>query len=268
MNRKGVSVSHDLSLPLGREKKVHSMTMLIHGKNKNEIIIASDSWNRVIGEPNKEKHYIKKICFNEKHPIIIGQAGENSMILNNKMYYIKDYMQEACDMFNGNNIQEVWDILYKKTLWHMNMVALDGQIERVVQYFVAYYDYGKQSLNSFSFQFVKNEKNILYNKYIFDDEISFESFGTYRERFFHEKKRLLNSGLISKKALECIVFHNIYKWIIYEQNYELDNKSVGGPIQYAVINSSGILLHGIKSEREPLLHKIKYLLYKIRFHFL
>lgn len=265
MDKKGISVARDLSLSVDREKKVHNMTMLIHGKNKNEVIIASDSWNCFKGESNEEKHYIKKICFNEKHPIIIGQAGENSMLFNNKIYYIKDYIQEACDMFDGYNIWEIWNILFKKTLWHINTVALDGQLERVIQYFVAYYDRESHSLYSFSFQFIKNEKEVLYNKHIFNNEVSFESFGTYRERFFHEKKKFLNSQMIPEKALKCIVFHNIYTWIKHEQDYDLDSKSVGGPIQYAVINDNGVLTHGIKPEKESILNKMKYRIYIKKF---
>lgn len=54
------------------------MTMIVCARNKNMIFVASDSWNHFKGNNNLNNHYIEKIVINDKYPMIIAQAGENS----------------------------------------------------------------------------------------------------------------------------------------------------------------------------------------------
>ena len=90
--------------------KKYQMTMLIHARNTNITLIASDSWNHFPGEPDIKKHYIQKICFNETYPFIIAQAGENSKVKGEKLIFVKDIMQDVCNLYNGKNGQIIKNI--------------------------------------------------------------------------------------------------------------------------------------------------------------
>lgn len=110
--------------------KKYQMTMLIHARNTNITLIASDSWNHFPGEPDIKKHYIQKICFNETYPFIIAQAGENSKVKGEKLIFVKDIMQDVCNLYNGKNGPRCIETLIQKSTEYMEDLSLENEPEK------------------------------------------------------------------------------------------------------------------------------------------
>lgn len=225
--------------------KRYYMTMIIHARNKNLTLIASDSWNRFPGEPDKKKHYIQKICVNDKFPFIIGQAGENSKCKAGEIIYVKDIMQKICNLYNGfNGIQCVENLIQKSTEYMADLL-LGNESERVLQYFISYFDYNDKQIKSCNYEIIKNIEYVSYNTVNLN--MSCCSFGTY-SKIFNASHMDVNDSTYSDFSLKNHVDNRLKYYINMEFSSKcpIDEISVGGPIQWASISKDGILTHGVE----------------------
>ena len=225
--------------------KKYQMTMLIHARNTNITLIASDSWNHFPGEPDIKKHYIQKICFNETYPFIIAQAGENSKVKGEKLIYVKDIMQDVCNLYNGKNGPRCIETLIQKSTEYMEDLSLKNEPEKILQYFISYFDFYDNKIKSTNYQIIKNIECI------FCDTIKLNmsccSFGTYSTTF--NKSHLdVNDNTFSDFSLKNYVGNKLRFYINEEFSfkYPIDEISIGGPIQWASISKDGVLSHGVE----------------------
>lgn len=204
------------------------MTCLIHAKCDGGILIASDSWNT-----NPTNHYIQKMTCNKKHPCIIASAGENSARYDDgHIVYVMDFMKEFVESFNGMNMGQCIDVLYDRTYQFLNDMILGHKSERVVQYFVDYYDENTKQIKSWALFMVKNHEGVNdYNmtRYV---NMNFTSYGTYMQ--------YINTKYIKTKSTsKQEVFDVIKKWCEFEKNMPNDQRSVSEPLQYIYMSNTG-----------------------------
>ena len=84
-----------------------TMTAILQVKNENGAVLCSDTWN--YGNNN---HYIRKIFYNKENKVMIAQAGDNGVYLeNNSLRLVSDILQDFCDNFNSNKSVECIDRL-------------------------------------------------------------------------------------------------------------------------------------------------------------
>jgi hypothetical protein len=211
------------------------MTCLIHARNKYKTLVASDSWNT----SSIHNHMIQKITINKKFPCILSSAGENSATYDNgDIVNILDFMNAFVQRYNGYNFQECLHELLEKSYKFINDMRLNNDYEKVVQYFIVYYDVTNQTIISKAFEIVKNTSGTYSYELTERINLNFTSFGTYwyeiNTKFFKTVKILF----IKEK-----VFKIIKKYSKLESKLPIDERKVGGPIQWAQINRQGKLIH-------------------------
>lgn len=250
--RDGFSASYSINISLeGMFSRNEKMTCLIHAKNRDKILIASDSWNKFNGEPNRAKHLIKKICVNKKYPLIIASAGENGIkYFNGRTYYIYDMMNDFCNEYNGQNFNDCFNKLTNKTSQILNdllFLSKEDNIQngypahKVVQYFISYYDINTHNIISEVYEFIryKNSQTFL-NENVKKMNVFFSSFGTYAQDINY-KYANVNIDSYPNSLLEKEVFKVIDNFIQNEKYKFIDDISIGGPIQWAIIYNNGKL---------------------------
>lgn len=204
------------------------MTCLVHARCKEGVLVASDSWNT-----NPSNHYIQKMTYNKRYPCVIASAGENSARYDNgDNVYVLDFMKEFVDSYNGMNIKQCIDALYQNTYAFLNDMILGHKNERVVQYFLDYYDKNTEEIKSLALSMVKNHEGIkAYNitNYL---NMNFTSYGTYLQ-YINVKYR--NIKLASRQE----VFDVIKQWCEFEKDIPDNQRCVGGPMQYIYMSKTG-----------------------------
>lgn len=221
----------------GKDRR--KMTCLIHAKNKTDTIVVSDSWNT---NP-KNNHLIQKIVFNEQFPCIIGHAGDNEIKYNNgTSISVLSFMNEFVNTYNGNNITECINTLQSKSYKFIYDMNLDDMYERLVQYFIVYYDNIAKTVESISLEIVKNTNGI--HSYVLNDKINlnFTAFGRYWPDINAKYKKLNDET----HDIKNLAIKEVREKINLESPFSDDKKRVGGPIQWACISKDGVLTHGIE----------------------
>ena len=88
-------------------------------------------------------------------------------------------MNECVNAYNGNNITECINTLQSKSYKFIYDMNLDDMYERLVQYFIVYYDNITKTVESISLEIVKNTNDI--HSCVLNDKINlnFTAFGRY-----------------------------------------------------------------------------------------
>ena len=213
------------------------MTCLIHAKSKNQTIIASDSWS----SSKDNNHIIQKIIVNKNFPLIIASAGENSArYKDGHVESILDYMSYCANYYNGKNIEECIKKLLKLTKQFLYDMSLQNTNEKLVQYYICYYDIKKRKIISKAYEIIKN--NIQTFVIYIPDSLAYHSFGVYSYVINKSFKDYSNDAIDIKEK----VFADINKQIDFEKEVPKDFRRVGGPIQWASISKDGVLSHGVE----------------------
>lgn len=213
------------------------MSCLIHAKSKNQTIIASDSWS----SSNDNNHIIQKIIVNKNFPLIIASAGENSArYKDGHVESILDYMSYCANYYNGKNIEECIKKLLKLTKQFLCDMSLQNTNEKLVQYYICYYDSEKKKIVSKAYEIIKN--NIQTFIIYIPDSLAYHSFGVYSYVINKSFKDYSNNAIDIKEK----VFADINKQIDLEKEVPKDFRRVGGPIQWASISKDGTLSHGVE----------------------
>ena len=213
------------------------MSCLIHAKSKNQTIIASDSWS----SSNDNNHIIQKIIVNKNFPLIIASAGENSArYKDGHVESILDYMSYCANYYNGKNIEECIKKLLKLTKQFLCDMSLQNTNEKLVQYYICYYDSEKKKIVSKAYEIIKN--NIQTFIIYIPDSLAYHSFGVYSYVINKSFKDYSNNAIDIKEK----VFSDINKQIDLEKEVPKDFRRVGGPIQWASISKDGTLTHGVE----------------------
>lgn len=213
------------------------MSCLIHAKSKNQTIIASDSWS----SSNDNNHIIQKIIVNKNFPLIIASAGENSArYKDGHVESILDYMSYCANYYNGKNIEECIKKLLKLTKQFLCDMSLQNTNEKLVQYYICYYDSEKKKIVSKAYEIIKN--NIQTFIIYIPDSLAYHSFGVYSYVINKSFKDYSNNAIDIKEK----VFADINKQIDLEKEVPKDFRRVGGPIQWASISKDGTLTHGVE----------------------
>ena len=213
------------------------MSCLIHAKSKNQTIIASDSWS----SSNDNNHIIQKIIVNKNFPLIIASAGENSArYKDGHVESILDYMSYCANYYNGKNIEECIKKLLKLTKQFLCDMSLQNTNEKLVQYYICYYDSEKKKIVSKAYEIIKN--NIQTFIIYIPDSLAYHSFGVYSYVINKSFKDYSNNAIDIKEK----VFADINKQIDLEKEVPKDFRRVGGPIQWASISKDGVLSHGVE----------------------
>lgn len=213
------------------------MTCLIHAKSKNQTIIASDSWS----SSKDNNHIIQKIIVNKNFPLIIASAGENSArYKDGHVESILDYMSYCANYYNGKNIEECIKKLLKLTKQFLYDMSLQNTNEKLVQYYICYYDIKKRKIISKAYEIIKN--NIQTFVIYIPDSLAYHSFGVYSYVINKSFKDYSNDAIDIKEK----VFADINKQIDLEKEVPKDFRRVGGPIQWASISKDGVLSHGVE----------------------
>lgn len=210
-------------------KDRRKMTCLIHTKYNGGIIVASDSWNT-----NPQCHSIQKMTYNEKFPCIIASAGENSALYENgKIIKVMDFMHDFVNDYKGTNINICIDKLYQQTYSFLYDMNLSESYEKVVQYFVVYYDLYSKNITSKALEMVKNHNGIFSYDLSHKVNMGFTSFGTYAYPI--NIKYMNTEEIIYKED----VFSEIRYYCQLEKDLPSSMKHVGGKIQYIYMNRNG-----------------------------
>ena len=218
-------------------RKEKQMTCLIHAKSKNQTIIASDSWS----SSKDNNHIIQKIIVNKNFPLIIASAGENSArYKDGHVESILDYMFYCANYYNGKNIEECIKKLLKLTKQFLCDMSLQNTNEKLVQYYICYYDIKKRKIISKAYEIIKN--NIQTFVIYIPDSLAYHSFGVYSYVINKSFKDYSNDAIDIKEK----VFADINKQIDLEKEVPKDFRRVGGPIQWASISKDGVLSHGVE----------------------
>lgn len=213
------------------------MNCLIHAKSKNQTIIASDSWS----SSKDNNHIIQKIIVNKNFPLIIASAGENSArYKDGHVESILDYMSYCANYYNGKNIEECIKKLLKLTKQFLYDMSLQNTNEKLVQYYICYYDIKKRKIISKAYEIIKN--NIQTFVIYIPDSLAYHSFGVYSYVINKSFKDYSNDAIDIKEK----VFADINKQIDLEKEVPKDFRRVGGPIQWASISKDGTLSHGVE----------------------
>ena len=213
------------------------MNCLIHAKSKNQTIIASDSWS----SSKDNNHIIQKIIVNKNFPLIIASAGENSArYKDGHVESILDYMSYCANYYNGKNIEECIKKLLKLTKQFLYDMSLQNTNEKLVQYYICYYDIKKRKIISKAYEIIK--KNIQTFVIYIPDSLAYHSFGVYSYVINKSFKDYSNDAIDIKEK----VFADINKQIDLEKEVPKDFRRVGGPIQWASISKDGTLSHGVE----------------------
>lgn len=221
----------------GRDRR--KMTCIIHAKNKTDTIVVSDSWNT----NQKNNHLTQKIVYNEQFPCIIGHAGDSESKYNDgTSISVLDFMNECVNAYNGNNITECINTLQSKSYKFIYDMNLDDMYERLVQYFIVYYDNITKTVESISLEIVKNTNGI--HSCVLNDKINlnFTAFGRYWPDI-NAKYKELNDKTDDIKNL---AIREVREKINLESLFSDAKRRVCGPIQWASISKDGTLTHGIE----------------------
>lgn len=119
---------------------------------------------------------------------------------------------------------------------------LDDMYERLVQYFIVYYDNITKTVESISLEIVKNTNRI--HSCVLNDKINlnFTAFGRYWPDI-NAKYKELNDKTDDIKNL---AIKEVREKINLERPFSDAERRVGGPIQWASISKDGTLTHGIE----------------------
>lgn len=235
IERTAKSVGMNFSYTISSDK--YAMTSIINLKNNNINLVASDSWSRN-GSDNPKDHFINKIVVNSKHPMIIGQSGENSKRENGTIVYLNKIMQDICNEYNGRNPEETQKTLIKSTVKYLQNLKIEPYRERVIQYYVVYFDECSKETKNNTIEILKNTNGIFVNTY--DDKYQIYSFG-YLSEEFNADYRDFDFTSFTDSELLALAYQRINELIAKEEtkNIPIKNRKVGGPIQWAYITNSG-----------------------------
>ena len=187
------------------------------------------------------QHIIQKIIVNKNFPLIIASAGENSArYKDGHVESILDYMSYCANYYNGKNIEECIKKLLKLTKQFLYDMSLQNTNEKLVQYYICYYDIKKRKIISKAYEIIKN--NIQTFVIYIPDSLAYHSFGVYSYVINKSFKDYSNDAIDIKEK----VFADINKQIDLEKEVPKDFRRVGGPIQWASISKDGVLSHGVE----------------------
>ena len=250
MIKKGVSYGGGLSTesifvhkPITMELKT-IMTAIIQVKNENGAVICSDTWNH-----GNKNHYIQKIFYNKENKVMIAQAGDNGVYLeNNSLWLISNIFQDFCDNFNSRKsdvcINELNEILSK----FIYKITLNGnKRQSLVQYILVYFDENcnietlfYENCRTKNGNYILSEEIIMNKQEMIKSELN--EYCLYIGNEIINKNSEFKNITFSGQTLLCIknIAIDYIKNEIQKENHLSDEERfIGGNIHYVTMDNKG-----------------------------